>query len=151
MFLILFFYEHAMILPHKAPSWILSKSENLASPSLQDGASKWVYILIETIRSYEFCAESRPQYEHMIEFLCAESHPIVPLFCAMLWGVPTSIVPPINNVCAVSPPSPGTSVPLPHSALSLVLSKVDKMASLCLKPVLYMQFLSYLVPSWILS
>ena len=28
-------------LPHSAPSWILSKAENLASSSLQDGATKW--------------------------------------------------------------------------------------------------------------
>ena len=36
------------ILPHSAPSWILSKAENLASPKLQDGATKWVYFLKET-------------------------------------------------------------------------------------------------------
>ena len=35
------------LLPHSAPSWILSKAENLASPSLQDGATKWVYFLKE--------------------------------------------------------------------------------------------------------
>ena len=29
------------ILPHSAPSWILSLAENLASFSLQDGAMKW--------------------------------------------------------------------------------------------------------------
>ena len=30
-------------LPHSAPSWILSIAENLASTSLQDGATKWHY------------------------------------------------------------------------------------------------------------
>ena len=29
------------ILPHLAPSWILSRAENLASTSLQEGATKW--------------------------------------------------------------------------------------------------------------
>ena len=29
--------------PHSAPSWILNKAENPASPSLQDGATKWHY------------------------------------------------------------------------------------------------------------
>ena len=32
-------------LPHSAPSWILSQAENLASSSLQDGATKWHYFL----------------------------------------------------------------------------------------------------------
>ena len=36
-----------LILPHSAPSWILSKAENLASSSLQDGATKWYYFLEE--------------------------------------------------------------------------------------------------------
>ena len=31
------------LLPHSALSWILSKAENLAIPSLQDGATKWIY------------------------------------------------------------------------------------------------------------
>ena len=30
-------------LPHSAPSWILSKAENLASTSLQDGVTQWHY------------------------------------------------------------------------------------------------------------
>ena len=29
------------LLPHSAPSWILSQAENLASTCLQDGATKW--------------------------------------------------------------------------------------------------------------
>ena len=33
------------LLPHSAPSWILSQAENLASSSLQDGATKWYYFL----------------------------------------------------------------------------------------------------------
>ena len=35
------------LLPHSAPSWILSKSENLASSSLQDGATKCLYYQTE--------------------------------------------------------------------------------------------------------
>ena len=35
----------SIILPHSAPSWILSLAENLASSSLQDGATKWLYYL----------------------------------------------------------------------------------------------------------
>ena len=31
------------LLPHSAPSWILSLAENLASSSLQDGATEWHY------------------------------------------------------------------------------------------------------------
>ena len=34
-----------IFLPHSAPSWILSLAENLASSSLQDGATKWLYYL----------------------------------------------------------------------------------------------------------
>ena len=34
-----------VLLPHSAPSWILSWAENLASSSLQDGATKWLYYL----------------------------------------------------------------------------------------------------------
>ena len=32
----------------RAPSWILSQAENLASVSLQDGATKWYYFLVWT-------------------------------------------------------------------------------------------------------
>ena len=32
-----------LFLPHWAPSWILSLAENLASSSLQDGATEWHY------------------------------------------------------------------------------------------------------------
>ena len=31
------------LLPHLAPSWTLSLAENLASTSLQEGATKWLY------------------------------------------------------------------------------------------------------------
>ena len=31
--------EEGLFLPHSAPSWILGKAENLASFSLQDGAT----------------------------------------------------------------------------------------------------------------
>ena len=36
------------LLPHSAPSWILSLAENLASSSLQDGATEWHYSLTGT-------------------------------------------------------------------------------------------------------
>ena len=36
------------LLWHSAPSWILSKAENLASSSLQDGATEWHYYLAWT-------------------------------------------------------------------------------------------------------
>ena len=32
----------------RAPSWILSQAENLASPSLQDEATKWLYYAVGT-------------------------------------------------------------------------------------------------------
>ena len=35
------------LLPHSAPSWILSLAENLASSSLQDGATKCLYYVPE--------------------------------------------------------------------------------------------------------
>ena len=38
-------FEYFMLLPHSAPSLILSLAENLASSSLQDGATKWLYYL----------------------------------------------------------------------------------------------------------
>ena len=38
-------FDPFSILPHSAPSWILSKAENLASSSLQDEATKWLYYL----------------------------------------------------------------------------------------------------------
>ena len=37
------------LLPHSAPSWISSYAENLASFSLQDGATTWHYYLKEFI------------------------------------------------------------------------------------------------------
>ena len=36
------------ILPHSAPSWILSLVENLARFNLQDGATEWHYSLTGT-------------------------------------------------------------------------------------------------------
>ena len=38
-----------LFLPHSAPSWILSKPENLASSSLQDGATGWYYYCQEPV------------------------------------------------------------------------------------------------------
>merc|ERR1711942_351967 len=89
-----------------------SQAENLASFSLQDGATKWYYFLVWTTHpqlsfSCKCCAVSPPQ-----QISC---------------GVPTPFVPLIKNVCAVSPPC--NSVPLPHLALSWILSKVENLES----------------------
>ena len=35
--------HHNFKLPHSAPSWILSRAENLTSSILQDGAMEWHY------------------------------------------------------------------------------------------------------------
>ena len=37
-----------LIVATRAPSWILGQAENLASFSLQDGATKWYYFLVWT-------------------------------------------------------------------------------------------------------
>ena len=39
----------------RAPSWILSKADNLASSSLQDGATKWLYDTAGTTQSSSTC------------------------------------------------------------------------------------------------
>ena len=86
-----------VLLPHSAPSWILSLAENLASSILQDGATEWYYSLDgkhklrrrrlpkfvkNTLPPYQqlclkFCAVSPPKYEHVINFSCAVSPPFV--------------------------------------------------------------------------
>ena len=86
-----------LLLPHSAPSWILSLAENLASSILQDGATEWYYSLDgnhklwrrrlpkfvkNTLPPYQqlglkFCAVSPPKYEHVIKFSCVVSPPIV--------------------------------------------------------------------------
>ena len=38
-----FYLTTLYMLPHSAPSWILSLAENLARSILQDGATKWYY------------------------------------------------------------------------------------------------------------
>ena len=67
----------------------------------------------------------------------------------MLCGVPTPFVPLIKNVCAVSPPC--NSVPLPHLALSWILSKVENLASSNLSDEATDCFCHTRAPSWILS
>ena len=47
-----------MVLPHSAPSWILSQAENLASSNLQDGATKWHYYL----NSYHIACATDPPH-----------------------------------------------------------------------------------------
>ena len=82
-----------MFLPHSVPSWILSKAENLASPSLQDGATKWEYFLKEnhpathpTIWIFLFAYLTRfPQTE------CLVSLPQLLNHFLTLCGVPTLI------------------------------------------------------------
>ena len=50
------------MLPHSAPSWILSIAENILSSILQDGATEWHY-------SYH-----TPAQQIMFEFLCGVPH-----------------------------------------------------------------------------
>ena len=44
-----FYQFNYCLLPQSAPSWILSRAENLASSSLQDGATKWYYYCQEPV------------------------------------------------------------------------------------------------------
>ena len=76
----------------RAPSWIISCAENLASSSLQDGATKWVYYAVGT---------THPPTQPTVLVGTQK----LKLFLSMLCGVPTPIVPPINKVCAVSLPT----------------------------------------------
>ena len=113
-------------MPHSAPSWILSQAENLASSSLQDGATEWCYSLAWTIHSPQlsfFVNVVRCPHPNKV---CAVYPPLSKCFLSKLCGVPTPFVPLIKNVCAVSPPC--NSVPLPHFALSWILSKVENLA-----------------------
>ena len=88
----------------RAPSWTLSKAENLASSSSQDGATKWYYCLQEPTRpdpttqfSFSFNVVRCPHPNSPpINKLSSVPPPSKKFF-------PTLIVPPIKKVCAVSP------------------------------------------------
>ena len=115
----------------RAPSWILSQAENLASVSLQDGATKWYYFLVWTTHpppthpqlsfSCKCCVVSPPQQsmcgvppsQYMLSFNVVRCpHPICSTHQECMCGVP-----------------PCNSVPLPHLALSWILSKVENLES----------------------
>ena len=57
---LLFFFPNVSLLPHSAPSWISSYAENLASSSLQDGATTWHYYLKEFISTCSCCCANLP-------------------------------------------------------------------------------------------
>ena len=89
-----------LVLPHLAPSWILSLAENLASFSLQDGARIGTIIIgpaSQPATYFEFCAVSPPQCEHLNTFSCAVSPPWFWVLCGVMCGVP----PPFWIVCSV--------------------------------------------------
>ena len=79
------------LLPHSAPSWILTLAENLASFSLQDRATEWHYDLTWTPHP-----------------------PTAKLFLSKLCGVPIPIVPPVDKECGVSPCPPLPVLVFPH-------------------------------------
>ena len=99
-------------MPHSAPSWILSLAENLASSSLQDGATEWHYSL----------AWTPPHPIHRLRNRPTPHPPTAKLFLSMLYSVPTSTkyvsppseymiflepncFPPQKSMCGVPPPS----------------------------------------------
>ena len=94
--------SHIQILPHSAPSWILSNAENLASFSLQDGATKWYYFLSETGRPPGHPATRPP------------GHPTTSMFYQKERSVPTYFVCP--HLLCLSPPimSALTNYVCPH-------------------------------------
>ena len=125
---------------------ILDSQLNLASSSLQDGATMWHYSQARTTHT----PTRHPPAGHLfLSMLCGVPTPIVPLIkmvCAVspliLCGVPTPIILIIKKVCPFPPPNvvrcpyPNCSlhqegtcgVPL-HSALSWILSKVENLVS----------------------
>ena len=75
------------ILSHSAPSWILSSTENVASFSLEDGATEWhdyVCILCDCRREYNFL---------WVSVQCC----LAGVWFSILCGVP------INKITVVSP------------------------------------------------
>ena len=95
-----------VLLPHSAPSWILSLPENLESSSLQDGVTKWYYFLKEQTLP----DPNRPPSLVSLSMLCNVPIPIVPLINKICAVFPPST---IDFFCAVSPPPQCSSVPLP--------------------------------------
>ena len=101
----------------RAPSWILSKAENLASSSLQDGATKWLYNAagtthpphqLEMRSKIEYPISTKyvrcpppSQYAELVIctgslFLCAVSPPIGPPSESMC-GVPRPLLAPFSE------------------------------------------------------
>ena len=87
---------YKMLLPHLAPSWILSYAENLASFNLQDGATEWYYN-----HSWASQPPSQPASR------------VPTLILSMLCGVPTPIVPPSKKYVRC-PPHPNICFFPPH-------------------------------------
>ena len=82
-------HQHMNFFCHtRSPSWILSYAENLASSSLQERVMKWLYYVVGTTHPPTTSVGNQK----------------LKLFISRLCGVPTPIVPPMNKVCAVSPP-----------------------------------------------
>ena len=73
------------LLPHSAPSWILSLAVNLAGSILQDGAMKW-------------------HYSHHIPATHPQTHP--PYQQPIVCDVPTPVRTCDQIECAMSPPLP---------------------------------------------
>ena len=70
---------YMLFLLNSAPSWNLSKPENLASTSLQDGATKWHYSGT-LFRKYVWCPPSR------YTLFCAVSPPPNLVLCIEHFG-----------------------------------------------------------------
>ena len=80
--------HHLSFCHTRAPSWILSYAENLASSSLQDGAMKWLYCAVGTT------------HPNTVLF----GNQKVKLFLSMLCGVPTPIATHHQqSMCSVRP------------------------------------------------
>ena len=81
-----YFHHHFLFLPHSAPSWILSLSENFASSILQDGATEWHY-------SYHILATHPPYQQLMFEIWCGV--PTLVRTCDQIFmcGVPPLLYP----------------------------------------------------------
>ena len=108
----------------RAPSWILSQAENLASVSLQDGATKWYYFLVWTTHppNHRISLKSTLDFQqsrksgsfyvvrcpHPIDKVCAVSPPQ-----QSMCGVPTLQVYDFPRTQLLPPQKSMCSVPLP--------------------------------------
>ena len=90
------------ILLHSAPSWILSKVENLASTSLQDGATKWHYYEETTHPPAANLFLTDPMATGSL-FWSAVSPPIGTLFRKYVRCPPPLLAPCSENMCGVPP------------------------------------------------